>query len=84
MTGTKEIRCRCGKRYSVSVRRNADLVFVCPECAERQAAINRKHRKLNPDDYQVTVTLLDGTRLFYQLISSDSNLRRGNGVHSEP
>lgn len=68
MTGTKEIRCRCGKRYSVSVQRNADLVFVCPECAERQAAINRKHRKLNPDDYQVTVTLLDGTRLFYQPI----------------
>ena len=68
MTGTKEIRCRCVKRYSVSIQRNADLVFVCPECAERQAMINRKGRKLDPEDFQVTVSLLCGTRLFYQPI----------------
>jgi hypothetical protein len=65
MTGTKEIRCRCGKRYSVSSLRNPNNEFICPDCVARQSKFLRKDKPICPNDYQVTITLLNGSKQHY-------------------
>ena len=60
MTGTKEMRCRCGKRWSVSSLRNPENEFICPECAARDLAILRKGKPICTDNYQCVVVLLNG------------------------
>lgn len=64
MTGEKYIKCRCGKRWSVSSLRNSDNEFICPDCEKKQAEIMRKHKPINPKNYQVMVVTFSGSMWF--------------------
>lgn len=61
------LKCHCGVRQPVHKMQSVNNELVCKKCAS--IALTRQKRKMRrADDYQVTVILLDGTRLFYQPI----------------
>lgn len=59
------LRCSCGNRQPISKMQSVDNRFVCQKCA-KIAETKQKRKAKRADDYQVTVVLLDGTKLFYQ------------------
>ena len=61
------ISCSCGARQPVYKMQSINNRLVCKKCA-KIAETKQKRENKRADDYQVVVTLLDGTRLFYQPI----------------
>ena len=59
------LRCSCGSRQPISKMQSVDNRLVCQKCAKIAEAKQKRKAKC-AEEYQVTVTLLDGTRLFYQ------------------
>ncbi len=61
------ISCSCGSRQAAHKMQSINNRLVCKKCAKIAEAKQKRENK-RADDYQVVVTLLDGTRLFYQPI----------------
>ena len=59
------LRCSCGSWQPLHKMQSVNNTLVCQKCA-KIAETKQKRKAKNAEEYQVTVTLLDGTRLFYQ------------------
>ena len=61
------ISCSCGSRQAAHKMQSINNRLVCKKCA-KIAETKQKREAKYAEKYQVVVTLLDGTRLFYQPI----------------
>ena len=61
------ISCSCGARQPAHKMQSVNNRLVCKKCAKIAEAKQKREAKY-AEKYQVVVTLLDGTRLFYQPI----------------
>lgn len=61
------ISCSCGSRQAAHKMQSINNRLVCKKCAKIAEAKQKREAKY-AEEYQATVTLLDGTRLYYQPI----------------
>ena len=58
------LTCECGRRQPKRKMRSKDGALMCSECAAINEA-RQKRQERNADKYQVVVSLLDGTNLYF-------------------
>ena len=63
--GNRFLRCSCGSRQPLHKMQSVNNELLCKKCA-KIAETQQKRKAKYAEDYQATVVLLDGTRLFYQ------------------
>ena len=64
---SKFISCSCGRKQARYKMQSVNNELMCRKCAKVEEA-KYKRMARNADDYQVIVSLIDGTRLFSQPI----------------
>ena len=58
------ITCECGSRQPKRKMRSRNGALMCAECAAITEA-RQKRQERNADHYQVVVSFLDGTQLYF-------------------
>ena len=58
------VTCECGRQQLKRKMRARCGVLMCAECA-KIAEARQSRQELNSEDYQVVVSLLDGTQLYF-------------------
>ena len=58
------LTCECGRRQPKRKMRSKDGTLMCSECAAIVGARQRRQER-NAEDYQVVVSFLDGTQLYF-------------------
>lgn len=65
------VKCSCGAVQARYKMQSVNNELMCRKCAKVEEA-KYKRMARNADDYQVIVSLLDGTRLCYQRMEVSS------------
>ena len=58
------VTCECGRRQLKRKMRHRDGVLMCSSCTAIADA-RQKRQERNAEDYQVVVSFLDGTQLYF-------------------
>ena len=58
------LTCGCGRRQPERKMRSRNGALMCADCAKVWEA-KQKRQERNADQYQVVVSLLDGTNLYF-------------------